>query len=243
MQKGPVGAARFALYWAPELDDPLHAAGSAWLGRDAETGAPVPQPGVPGIAAITAEPRRYGLHATLKPPFRLACSYAELLDAARALAARTAPFALPPLEVADLDGFLALREKVPCPALQALADAAVTTLDACRAPPDPAELAKRRAARLTPAQDALLVRWGYPYVFEEWRFHVTLTRRLQPDEAVTIRPAAEAALAVGAAWPRRMRAVALFSQLAPDTPFVIAERLALGGKRVPDQAAVVRSNV
>ena len=30
---------RVAVYWAPELDDPLHAAGSAWLGRDAETAA------------------------------------------------------------------------------------------------------------------------------------------------------------------------------------------------------------
>ena len=67
-------SARLGLYWAPELDDPLHALGSAWLGRDAETGATLPQPAVPGLdlAEITAEARGYGFHATLKPPFALA---------------------------------------------------------------------------------------------------------------------------------------------------------------------------
>src|SRR4051812_29789724 len=67
----PAPAARLALYWAPEVDDPLHHLGSAWLGRDAESGAPVPQPKLPGLdlAALTADPRGYGLHATLKPPF------------------------------------------------------------------------------------------------------------------------------------------------------------------------------
>src|SRR3712207_6332148 len=116
---------RVALYWAPHLDDPLHRLGSAWLGRDAETGATLPQPALPGldIAALTADPRGYGLHATLKPPFRLAVSWAEAMAAAEALARRVAPFDLPPLSVQDLHGFLALRETAPCPALRHLADA------------------------------------------------------------------------------------------------------------------------
>jgi hypothetical protein len=101
----PVPGARLALYWAPDLDDPLHRDGSSWLGRDAETGAALPQPRVPGhdLAAITADPRGYGLHATLKAPFRLRVSWAEALGAAAALAARLRSFDLPPLAVRDLE--------------------------------------------------------------------------------------------------------------------------------------------
>lgn len=220
---------RVAIYWAPEPGDPLHAAGSAWLGRDAETGASLPQPPVPGIEEITADARVYGLHATLKPPFRLATTYAELREDAAALAARTAPFDLPPLAVADLKGFLALRETAPCPPLQALADAAVVALDAHRAAPTAEEIARRRRAGLSPRQEALLARWGYPYVMEEWRFHVTLTRRISAEEAAVLRPAAEAHFAAAAGRPRRVAAIALFTQAGPGAPFLIAERLPLGG--------------
>ncbi len=226
----PAPGARLALYWAPDPDDPLHRAGSSWLGRDAQTGAPLPQPAVPGhdLRAVTADPRGYGLHATLKPPFRLSVGWAEALGAAAALAARLRPFDLPPLAVGDLEGFLALRETEPCPPLRALADACVEALDGCRAPPDGAELARRRRARLSPGQEANLVRWGYPYVFDDWRFHVTLTRRLSPEEKGAILPAAEAHLREALGFRRRVSVICLFTQAAPGAPFLIAERLPFG---------------
>lgn len=222
---------RIALYWAPEADDPLHAAGSSWLGRDAATGAALPQPSLPGLDLVeaTADPRGYGLHATLKPPFRLANGYAAARDAAAALAARIAPFDLPPLAVHDLDGFLALRETTPCPALNAFADACVEALDTHRAPATEAEIARRRPERLPPRQRAHLDRWGYPYVFEEWRFHVTLTRRLQPQEKAVILPAVTAHLGDAPAISRRVSTISLFVQPAPGAPFTIAERLPLRG--------------
>jgi putative phosphonate metabolism protein len=222
---------RLALYWAPEGDDPLHARGSAWLGRDAESGAAITQPAVDGIdlAQATADPRNYGLHATLKPPFRLRHGYAAAREAAAALAARTPPFHLPPLAVHDLDGFLALRETAPCAALHALADACVTDLDDHREPPDAAEIVRRKPDRLPPAQRAHLDRWGYPYVFKEWRFHVTLTRRLAPDEKAVLMPAVTAFLGDAPARPRRVAAISLFVQPAPGAPFTIAERLPLRG--------------
>jgi putative phosphonate metabolism protein len=222
---------RLALYWAPEADDPLHARGSAWLGRDAETGAVLPQPVVAGIdlAQATADPRGFGLHATLKPPFRLRHGYAAAREATVALAARTAPFDLPPLAVHDLDGFLALRETAPCAPLHAFADACVTALDDHREPPDAAEIARRRPERMSPAQRTNLDRWGYPYVFAEWRFHVTLTRRLTPDEKSVLMPAVTAFLSDAPARPRRVAAISLFVQPAPGTPFTIAERLPLRG--------------
>jgi putative phosphonate metabolism protein len=222
---------RLALYWAPAEDDPLHARGSAWLGRDAATGVALPQPAVDGIdlAQVTADPRGYGLHATLKPPFRLRHGYAAARAEAAALAARTAPFDLPPLAVHDLDGFLALRETAPCPALHAFADACVTALDDHRTPPDEAEIARRRPERMTAPQRAHLDRWGYPYVFEEWRFHVTLTRRLAPDEKAALMPAVTAFLGDAPALPRRVAALGLFVQPSPGAPFSIVDRLALRG--------------
>jgi putative phosphonate metabolism protein len=222
---------RVALYWAPDEADALHARGSAWLGRDAATGAALAQPEVPGIdlAERTADPRGYGLHATLKPPFRLARGYAAARDAAAALAARLAPFDLPPLAVHDLDGFLALRETAPCPPLHALADACVAALDDHRTPPDAAEIARRRPERLSPAQRAHLDRWGYPHVFDEWRFHVTLTRRLSPEDKAVLMPAVTAHLGDAPASARRVDAISLFVQPSPGAPFTIAERLPLRG--------------
>jgi putative phosphonate metabolism protein len=222
---------RVALYYAPLPHDPLTALSSAWLGRDPITNAPVPQPAIEDIAAITAEPRSYGFHATLKPPMRLAdgTTWNDFRNAVHATAATIAPFELPPLAVADLRGFLALRETVQCPPLQALADACVEQLDAFREPSSEDELARRRRANLSPEQDAMLLRWGYPYVFGTWFFHMTLTRRLSDTEKAAILPAAECWFAAALAGPRRVEDICLFTQTKPSAPFTLAERIKLLG--------------
>jgi putative phosphonate metabolism protein len=223
--------ARVAIYYAPTTDDPLYHASSAWLGRDPVTNAPVPQPEIPGIAEMTADARVYGFHATLKPPMRLANGrhWHEFLDATAKLAATVQPFDLPPLAVMDLHGFLALRETRPSPELQNLADICVGQLDPFREPPSPEELARRRRSPLTAEQDAMLVRWGYPYVFETWFFHMTLTRRLNADEKALFMPAATVYFAEAVACPRRVTDICIFTQPAPSAPFTIAERLPLRG--------------
>jgi len=223
--------ARAAVYYAPRSDDPLFAKAAAWLGRDPASDAPAPQPDLPQVAEVTAEPRLYGFHATLKPPFRLVegRQWFDVLEAATELADRTAPFALPALAVSDVFGFLALRETVHCPPLQTLADDCVARFDPLRAPPSEAELARRRRSRLTPQQDAMLVRWGYPYVFETWFFHMTLTRRLNAAEKAVYQPAAERYFAGAVALPRQVTDICLFVQPTPGAPFVIAERLKLRG--------------
>jgi putative phosphonate metabolism protein len=223
--------ARVAAYYAPLPDDPLFTLAAAWLGRDPARGAAVPQPDIPGIAEVTAEPRLYGFHATLKPPMRLAegCQWSDVVEAAAALAERTAPFDLPPLAVSDVFGFLALRETEPCPPLQALADACVEHLDPLRAPATEAELARRRRSNLAPQQDAMLVRWGYPYVFDTWFFHMTLTRRLNPQEKCLYQPAATAFLAHALAIRRRVTDLCLFVQPEPQSAFMIAARVPLRG--------------
>ena len=220
---------RVALYYAPLLSDPLWRAACTWLGRDPETAATLQQPDIPGIAEATADPRGYGFHCTLKPPMRLRTDYASFMADAQALAGRIAPFPLPPLAVADLSGFLAVRETASCPPLRALADACVEHLDPHRAPPTDEELARRRKAGLSPEREANLVRWGYPGVFDQWRFHMTLTRRLSPEEHAVFRPAAEAHLAPALPGPRRVTELCVFTQPGPGTPFRVAERLPLRG--------------
>jgi hypothetical protein len=82
---------------------------------------------------------------------------------------------------------------------------------------------------MSPAQRAHLDRWGYPYVCEEWRVHVTLTRRLAPEEKAVLMPTVTAFLGDAPARPRRVAAISLFVQAAPGAPFTIAERLPLRG--------------
>jgi putative phosphonate metabolism protein len=222
---------RVALYYAPQQHDPLWQRGCAWLGRDTDTNAPLPQPDLPDIAAITADARRYGFHATLKPPMRLVpgTSWDAVVTAASDIAATIAPFDLPRLELADLRGFLALCDAEPSAPLQALCDVCVRGLDPLRQPPDEAELARRQKSTLTPQQDAMLLRWGYPYVFETWFFHMTLTRRLTPPELSVYRPAAEAFFTDTLRQPRRVVDICLYVQPGDGEPFTLAERLPLRG--------------
>jgi len=233
-----VTAPRHALYFAPAPDSPLWAFGSRWLGRDAASGAALAQPAVPGIEparlhALTDDPRRYGFHATLKPPFVLApsCTEAALDAAAAAFAATQAPFVLPPLALTDIEGFLALTPSAPCLALDAFAGACVAALDSFRAPPAADELTRRRSARLTPRQDAMLARWGYPYVFDDFRFHMTLTQRLAPADKVLLWPAlADAVAAAGLTEaPVPVAELCLFAQPDRGAPFLIRRRYPLGG--------------
>lgn len=207
--------ARIALYYAPAADDPLAAAAESWYAAR---------------APVTDAARHYGFHATLKPPMRLRedFGWADVLQAAARIAASVPAFVLPPLAVADLHGFLALRETEPCPALQALADACVAGADHLRAAPAADELARRRRAPLSAAEDANLVRWGYPHVFATWFFHMTLTRRLDPAERAALQPAAAVHFADALARRRRVADLCLFVQPAPGAAFTLAERIALG---------------
>jgi putative phosphonate metabolism protein len=220
---------RLAVYYAPAQDDPLWSAGCTWTGRDPERDVAVFQPPLPDIAAITREPRGYGFHATLKPPMRLLAPFPLFLRDIEALADRLPSFDLPPLQVTVLDGFLALTPSQPSPRLRDHADACVAALDRLRAPPDEAELARRRAPGLNRQEEAMLQRWGYPYVFATWTFHMTLTRRLAPAELDRFQPAAEAHFAASLALPRRVQDLALFIEDEPGAPFRLERRLPLRG--------------
>ncbi|MBR3369579.1 MAG: DUF1045 domain-containing protein [Rhodobacteraceae bacterium] len=185
---------RFAVYYAPPPGSELARAGAGWLGWDADAGQAVAHPDLGlDLAQLTATPRKYGLHGTLKPPMRLACPVATFLDGVDTVAQALAPVELGRLSLRALDGFVAIMPQAPQPA--PLSDAAariVQDLDAFRAPLSDDELARRRATPLSPRQDTLLQDWGYPYVLDEFRFHITLSGRLQPAAMPDVLRAAHA---------------------------------------------------
>lgn len=169
---------RYAVYYTPP-PGPFADFGASWLGWDVAEGRPVPQPDLPGLdlPALTAEPRKYGFHATLKAPFRLAAGRqpGDLAGALHDLAADLPPVTLPGLRLARLGRFFALVPDGKVVALQDLAAALVIGLDPWRPPLSDAEIARRRPDTLTGRQRDYLNKWGYPYVLDEFQFHMTLS--------------------------------------------------------------------
>lgn len=184
---------RFAVYIVPgDHEHELAAFGAQWLGWDINHGRltnfltvlDLPAP----IQKITETPHRYGFHGTIKPPFRLAEGkhFADLHNAFLSITRAQRPLSLGRLKLEKLGSFLALTPEVPTAELSAFSAEFVTHLDEFRAPPTEAETAKRKSAGLTPRQEELLARWGYPYVFDTFKFHMTLTGPLsEPDLAQT----------------------------------------------------------
>lgn len=218
---------RWAVYWAPPADHPLWVAGVHWLGRDTAD----PQDGRGPRCPEVAEPWRYGWHATLKAPMRLAPgrSLASLQEALARLAQRHHRFEMPPLATAWLSDFLALRPVDAVPeghALRRLADDAVQSLDAWRAPPTEADRARHDGPGLSERQRASLRQWGYPHVLADWRLHLTLTGPLQADRAHWL-AAAQSHFAPALAEPLACADIALFMQPAPDAPFQLQQRFPL----------------
>ncbi|HEY1699743.1 MAG TPA: DUF1045 domain-containing protein [Trebonia sp.] len=209
----------------------------SWLGRSStapennapenNAGEPV-TPGVPAgwtrgdVDAITVSARRYGFHATLKAPFRLAADRTpqDLQVALERFAAQRAAVTVPRLSLACLGGgFFALVPGAAAPELYALAADIVAGFDRFRAPATDAEIARRDPDRLTPRQRELLHAWGYHYVLDEFRFHLTLTDPVP----VPRRPETERVLrdwfaaSIGAALT--VDALALFTEAEPGAPF------------------------
>jgi putative phosphonate metabolism protein len=171
---------RYAIYYAPE-DGGFADAAAAWLGWDLARGQVAAQPSHPAnLPSLTAEPRKYGLHGTIKPPFRLAegVSAADLAHATRILAANLPPLEMDGLDLTTIDGFLAFLPNGDTRALNAVAAEVVRVLDPFRAPLTLAEITRRRPEALNARQKELLAIYGYPFVMEYFQFHLTLSGRL-----------------------------------------------------------------
>jgi len=227
---------RYAIYFAPDKDDPLGRAAERWLGRSA-FGSQALAPAAAGsysaaeIAFHTAAARRYGFHATLKAPFRLAegRSEAELIAALSQFAAEREPFTVERIRLARLDGFFALVPAQPSPELDRLAADVVTAFEPFRAPLMPEEIERRNPDGLSPVQLKNLHKWGYPHVFEEFRFHMTLTGRVPAVEADRMESAIQSFFGPLLLEPLEVSSLALFAEPESGAPFHIKSFHTIGG--------------
>jgi putative phosphonate metabolism protein len=220
---------RVASYATPDITSPWWDVGSEWLGRCARRQSNLPQPAIEGLdaatqARLTADPRRYGWHATLKAPFRLAngVSLEQLWQAVADLCAQQSAFTLPHVKVVHMGRFLALRPEDPSPALDRLAADCVMHLQSLAAPLSASDIERRRAAGLTPEQDALMLAWGYPWVLDQFRFHFSLTGNLDdaPAEAVE-RLVNAAGERFNSLSPLHMNCLSIFIERTPGADFLL----------------------
>ncbi|MCB4767434.1 DUF1045 domain-containing protein [Ancylobacter sp. Lp-2] len=211
---------RYAIYFAPPAKSPLWRFGSSVIGYDAETGREAPLPALSRFTPerwrdLTAEPRRYGFHGTLKAPFRLAPGKdeADLRAVCARFAADRASFACAGVMLASIGRFFALKTVSTCSALNRLAAGAVAAFDDFRAPMTEAERERRLRAPLTERQKDYLGRWGYPYVLDDFRFHMTLTGPLDDaDRAAAEEELAQLFAQSGADGPLIVGGIALYRQ-------------------------------
>lgn len=225
---------RYALYFTPAENDPLTEAAGRWLGRNAFSSAEYPAPDdteLPAgeITRLTADPRRYGFHATLKAPFELKddVSEAEFIGAVERFAAETPAFDIPRIVVGQLGPFFALVPASLYPPLQDFAAAVVEEFEPFRAPLSQADIARRKPEKLTPPQRENLNRWGYPYVMEEFRFHMTLTGPVEPELAGPMREELDRRFAAFGNRPLTVDGLAVFIETERGGPFTIHSRLPL----------------
>jgi putative phosphonate metabolism protein len=219
---------RYAIYFVPSADSTLYRFGASLLGYDSFTGQALPF--ADGIEAqiadwkqITVDPRKYGFHATLKAPITLAPGKTEdeLISAMQAFAQK--PHAIPVITpvVRAIKSFIAVVPNTHSADLQTFAADCVTSFDDFRAPLTPEDRDRRNVAALTEKQVAYLDRWGYPYVFEEFRFHMTLTGSLpgeRRDGVLEILQKRFAALSLGTV---RIEHLALLRQSDASSQFTM----------------------
>lgn len=231
---------RFAIYFAPAAGHPLWVRAAEWLGRDPLTGA-VHTAAVAGLDrelldAHSVSARRYGFHATIKAPMRLAAGVneADLMTALTQFAAAEAPVSLGPMRLHLIDGFLALVPERQPDALTAFAARVVETFEPHRAPLSAGDRERRVApGHLSARQVELLDQFGYPYTHEQFQFHMTLTDRLPDAVRPTIVAAAEQHFAADQGAELVLDRLALFTEAEPGAPFLRGPEFLLGPETTP----------
>ena len=182
------GFPRYAIYFAAGSDSALSRFGAELLGYDAYTGDEVAFPQgplqfAPDWRDVTADPRKYGFHGTLKAPMALVSgrTEAELVAACATFAAKARRMPIIRPIVDSISGFIAAIPAEPVDTLQQLAADCVRDFDSFRPALTADDRARRKPEKLSERQRDYLDRWGYPYVMDEFRFHMTLTGRLDAE--------------------------------------------------------------
>jgi hypothetical protein len=153
----------------------------------------------------------------------------EALIAAMRRYSDTAPSAaIEGLSVASIGPFLALRPIGDSAALNALASDIVRHFEPFRAPLTAPDRERRLKSPLTERQTDYLDRFGYPYVHEEFRFHMTLSGPLHADDRdVMLEFLSAACKAEVETMPLAINRIVLFRQNDPSSRFRIVNSVEL----------------
>jgi hypothetical protein len=184
-----IAGPRYAVYFVPNPETQLYRFGAEVLGFDCYTGGDVDHEPEPGTSRaewsdLTREPRTYGFHATLKAPFHLAPDYVEtdLVEAFWTFSAKPQRALSITPSIEFLEHFVAIVPRQEVPDVDAFATTCVSAFDRFRAQMTSQGRARRLRHKVSARQIANIDRWGYPYVFEDFRFHMTLTGPVPWDQ-------------------------------------------------------------
>jgi hypothetical protein len=230
--------ARYAVYFAPAPETALWDFGRRVIGYDSyRPTARAPQ-SYSNLGALLSpddlsEPARYGFHATLRAPFELSPAHSadHLLELARNFAKSRDAVSIGALQVTQMSGFIALVPTSPPPALAELAASCVRSFEPIRAPLSTTDRTRRLMSPLTPRQIGYVDTWGYPYVLEDFTFHMTLTGRLDEEtgmKAMTALKVLHAKISADVT----IDAITVLEQTTRKCPFRVIERFPFAGTAV-----------
>ena len=180
---------RYAIYYAPIENPELDLFGKCWLGWDPYKGEETTKsdlsklPSFKKFSSLVLTPKQYGFHGTIKAPFKLKNEYTynDLENKVREISKQIHSFYFDQLIIKKLGNFIGL---IPTNNLKvnAVSNKFVEELDYLRDELSENEIKKRKPHKLTSNQKQMLFKWGYPYVFDEFKFHLTLTSKLNVVE-------------------------------------------------------------
>lgn len=205
---------RYAIYFAPRASSDLAIFGQTWLGSETPS-------------KLVESPRRYGFHATLKAPIRLMpdATYQEFRGAVESLSFKLDVLELGKLKLARISNFLALTIDAEFHGgVSDLAWRCVTELDQFRA--ELTDVERRKRTNLSPDEAKHMEDWGYPYVGDRFRFHMTLTSALGRDELYDARERVERIIPNSS---EVIDSICIFGDPGNLKPFELVERFDLKG--------------
>jgi hypothetical protein len=234
MPESNLNTSRYAIYFCPGNGSPLLGLGNRWLGRDAINQVAL-NPILPdeirheNWMRVTDSPRRYGFHATLKPPFRLVdnATLADLQAAVRDFALHHDSFYAPPLAVGAIGRFLALTLSAPSEEFSNLAAEIVRELDRFRASSTVQETTQRMRGSLSLREREHVLQWGYPYVLDTWKFHMSLTSSMHAESLSLFEPYLRSYFAPICEHPLLVDSVCIFHEPHPGGAFHLLDRASL----------------
>ena len=224
---------RYAVYFSPPEESNLSKFASSWLGWDAQNSKKIFHPNfkdlVPDITELTKKQSCYGFHGTLKPPFSLVetKNESELKAAILELSQSTRRFEISAVSLQLLNGFAAIVATNENNEITNLAKKCVQELDSFRQPESLEKIQKRRLAGLSQYEEFNLQKWGYPYVMGSFRFHLTLTRRLNSEESKNVMEVLASELTEILSTALLVRDICLFGESRTSGNFQIIQRFPL----------------